>query len=143
MKRLVARSLAAGLIAVGFIALSGPVWADGATDSPTEVPTAHVTLTAVASARSEDEVAVPDVTGLPVQQASDTIEAADLTMTAGTLTHGGSPGEPAPNEVAACQIPSGGTMVRPSTNVFVLFDDADRFRRLSQLPSPYHPMPGT
>jgi beta-lactam-binding protein with PASTA domain len=61
---------------------------------------------------------VPDVTGLSLQQASDRIEAAGLTITASSFGDK----EPAPDEVASCQAPEGGTLVDANTKVLVIFD---------------------
>ena len=112
-----------GVVAVGVIALSGPVWADdGASPAPASKARAS---SGPRASNTSDRNAVPDVTGLPLHEASDRIERAGLTITAVSYAHGPDSGEPASDEVALCQAPHGGDTVEPNTKVLVIFDEPD------------------
>ena len=130
MRRVVAWSIGGILVASGVVALSAPVWADDGA-SPSPAPPGRESSGALASSTS-DRIAVPDVTGLTLHDASDRIEAAGLTITAVSFAHGPDSGKPAPDEVAWCQLPRGGDTVEPNTKVLVIFDDPDHLARQGQ-----------
>ena len=119
MRRTLGWSVAGVMVVVGVVVLSAPVWADDAGSPPPPAsPTQGPSTDAVTPSVSSDRVAVPDVTGLSLQQATDRIEAAGLTISAASFGDK----EPAPDEVASCQAPEGGSLVEENTKVLVIFE---------------------
>jgi PASTA domain-containing protein len=130
VRRLAAWSLGIVVVVVGLIAVSAPVWADDGGSPPPASRARESSRDLTSSVPDGNEV--PHVTGLPLQEASDRIEAAGLTITAVSFAHGPDSGKPGPDEVAWCQSPHGGAIAEPDTKVLVIFDDAGRLGLTSQ-----------